>query len=96
MIGIVAILKVKADKTADFEVAFTDLQKTVRAEEPGCTQYDFFKNSGEENTYIIMEQYKSQADVDTHMGSAHFQAAAAGFGDVLADAPGLHFLSKIS
>ncbi len=96
MIGLVAILKVKPEMADAFEASLKELQKTVRAEEPGCTQYDFFKHSTEENTYVMMEQYKTQADADAHMASPHFQAAAAGFGDVLSEAPALHFLQHIS
>jgi len=95
MIGLVAILKVQPGKEADFEASFATLQKTVHAEEAGCTQYDFFKHTSEENTYVVMEQYKTQEDVDAHMASPHFQAAAAGFGDVLAAAPTLHFLASV-
>ncbi|MGB3811398.1 MAG: antibiotic biosynthesis monooxygenase, partial [Parvibaculum sp.] len=67
----------------------------VHANEKGCLQYDFFKSKADASTYIIMEQYATQADLDAHGKSDYFKAAGAKFGSLLGGAPGLVFSDKI-
>ena len=71
------------------------LRSQVLANEKGCLQYDFFKSKADGSTYIIMEQYATQADLDAHGKSDYFKAAGAKFGGWLAGAPSLVFAEKI-
>jgi quinol monooxygenase YgiN len=94
-IGIVATLKVKAGKEAEFETVFRDLQAAVKANEPGALQYEAFKSKTSESTYVIMEQYKSEADLAAHGKTPHFMAAGPKLGAVLDGRPGIERLEKL-
>lgn len=95
VMGIVATLKVQPGKEAEFEKVFADLRSKVKANEKGCLQYDFFKSKSEPSTYVVMEQYASQADLDAHGKTEYFRAAGPALGAVLGGAPTLLFLDKV-
>ncbi|HAC59591.1 MAG TPA: antibiotic biosynthesis monooxygenase [Rhodobiaceae bacterium] len=95
IIGIVATLPVQAGKEAEFEKIFGDLRTKVKANEKGCLQYDFFKSKSDSSTYIVMEQYATQADLDAHGKTDYFRAAGPALGSVLGGAPTLQFLDKV-
>jgi quinol monooxygenase YgiN len=94
-IGIVATLKVKAGKEAEFEAIFSELQAQVKANEPGALQYELFKSKANASTYIVMEQYKTDADLAAHGKTAHFVAAGPKLGGVLDGRPGIEVLQKL-
>lgn len=94
IVGIVATLKVQKSKGAEFEKIFNGLHAKVKANEKGCLLYDLFKSKEDPLTYVIMEQYASQADLDAHMETDHFKAAFPALGAVLAEPPGLVFVDK--
>jgi quinol monooxygenase YgiN len=75
MIGLVVTLKVKDGTQAAFEAAMEELIPQVRANEPGCLLYSMTRKKGSATEYVMMEQYRSQADIDHHNGTAYFQAA---------------------
>jgi quinol monooxygenase YgiN len=94
-IGIVATLKVKPGKEAEFEALFRDLQGQVKANEPGALQYEVFKSKSNAFTYVVMEQYKTDADLAAHGKTAHFTAAGPKLGAVLDGRPTIEILSKL-
>ncbi len=94
-LGIVATLKVKAGKEAEFEAVFRDLQAQVKANEPGALQYEVFKSKANASTYIVMEQYKSEADLAAHRTTPHMAAAGPKLGAVLDGRPGIEMLEKL-
>ncbi|MFZ3033067.1 MAG: putative quinol monooxygenase [Parvibaculum sp.] len=94
-IGLVATLKVQPEKADEFAKIFSELRAQVKANEKGCLQYDFFKSKSEEGTFIVMEQYATQADLDAHGKTEYFKAAGAKFGGMLAGAPSLVFADKV-
>lgn len=94
-IGLVATLKVQPEKADEFAKVFGELRAQVKANEKGCLQYDFFKSKSEEGTFIVMEQYATQADLDAHGKTDYFKAAGAKFGSMLAGAPSLVFADKV-
>lgn len=94
-IGIVATLKVKAGKEAEFEAVFRDLQVAVKRDEPGAVQYEVFKSKANASTYIVMEQYKTEADLAAHRTTPHFTAAGPKLGAVLDGRPGIEILEKL-
>lgn len=94
-IGIVATLKVKAGKEAEFEAVFRELQDAVKKNEPGALQYEVFKSKANPSTYVVMEQYKTDADLAAHGKSAHYAAAGPKLGAVLDGRPGIEILQKL-
>ena len=93
-LGIVATLKVKPGKEAEFEAVFLDLQASVKKSEPGALQYELFK-SKTPSTYIVMEQYKSDADLAAHRTTPHMTAAGPKLGAVLDGRPAIELLEKL-
>ena len=93
-IGLLATLKIQPGKGAEFEAAFADLAKVVKAEEPGNLQYDLFR-SKEADTYVVYEQYADQAALEVHGKSDAGKAGMARMGSFLAGRPVLQFLDKV-
>ena len=87
MIGIIANIKVKDGQQEAFEAVFRELAPAVRANEPGCMLYTLTRKQGSTTDYVVMEQYKSQADVDAHGKSAHFTTFAPKMGPCLDGRP---------
>ena len=94
-IGIVATLKIKPGMEAEFETIFRELQISVNRDEPGVIQYEVFKSKSHASTYIVMEQYKTDADLAGHRTTAHMAAAGPKLGAVLDGRPGIEILEKI-
>lgn len=95
-IGVVAKLKIKAGQEDAFKDVFGALQAAVRAQEPGCKQYDLFQSKKEPQMFVVMEQYATQADLEAHGKTAHFAAAGPKLFALLDGAPVLEYSSKIS
>ena len=87
MIGVIAKLKIQEGKTEEFEAAGRDLMAKVKANEPGCLTYQLYKSDKDENTYIFMEQYASQSDLDAHGKTDYFAAAMPRLGVCIEGAP---------
>ncbi|MBI1239129.1 MAG: antibiotic biosynthesis monooxygenase [Alphaproteobacteria bacterium] len=95
-LGIVATLKIQAGKTDEFETFFKELQAKVRANEKGCLQYDLCRAKDDPTTYVIMEQYADAGALEMHGKSEYFKAAGPKFAGVLAGAPQIVRLDKLS
>jgi quinol monooxygenase YgiN len=94
-VGVIATLKVQDGKDRDFEAAFRDLAKAVRANEPGNKLYQVCKSRKEANTYVVMEIYESDEALKAHSASEHFKTIGAGLGPILAGRPDIHYLDVV-
>lgn len=95
VIGIVATLKIQDGKGDEFEKVFMDLRSKVKANEKGCLLYDLHKSKADANTYVVMEQYASQADAEAHGQTDYFKAAGPALGATLAGAPSVEYFDKV-
>ena len=96
-VGYLATLKVVDGKQADFEAAFAEMQKVVKAEEPGTLQYDLLQDEADATTYRVFEVYKDLDARKAHGKSEAFGAAAAPLGGgVMAAAPEVVPLNFVS
>jgi quinol monooxygenase YgiN len=95
MIGVVAVLKVQVDKTADFEKVFLDLQNKVKANEPGCIVYQLTKSRAEAGVYKVLELYASEDALKAHGSSDYFKAAGAAMGPLMAGRPEIEYLDAV-
>ena len=55
------------------EEAFKRLAPLVRAE-TGCLRYDLHRVDGEEDSFLLLEQWASQAALDAHDAAPHMVA----------------------
>lgn len=94
-IGVIATLKIRPDKTDEFEAFFTDLAREVRANEPGNLAYQLTKSRTEPGTYKVLEVYKDQEALTHHGGTPYFKAAGPKFMGVLAGAPEIEYLDGV-
>ena len=95
MIGVVAVLKVQPDKTADFEKVFLDLAAKVKANESGCLMYQLTRSKIEAGTYKVLELYASDEALKAHSGSDYFKAAGAAMGPLMAGRPEIEYLDAV-
>lgn len=95
MLGIVATLKVQAGKEKEFEDVFRNLAEQVRKNEQGCKLYELFRTQEDGQTYVVMEKYATQGDIDTHMKSPYFREAGGKFQSLLAAPPEVKMLNFV-
>ena len=94
-IGVIATLKIQEGKNAAFEEAFLALAEQVRANEPGNIFYILHRSKSDPQEYKVLEQYKGEADLDTHRQSAHFNAANQVLAPLVAAAPVVEVLDTV-
>jgi len=70
-IGIVVRLKTNPGKGPDFEAAFAVQAAGVRANEPGNKLYQLVRSRQDPDSYVVMEIYDSDADLEAHRTAAH-------------------------
>ncbi|OZE22565.1 antibiotic biosynthesis monooxygenase [Rhodococcus sp. 05-2255-1e] len=63
--------------------------------ESGNVSYKLFESAVEPGTFITIEVWKSQEDLDGHMQTPHLQQALSEFGAHLAAPPAIHPLRSI-
>jgi len=73
-LNVVAVLKAKAGSEAILQKALTSLVKPTRAEE-GCISYELFQSAADATTFITVERWQSQSDLDAHMKTPHIGQA---------------------
>ena len=66
------IYKVKAGHEAEAEGYLRRLQEETR-KEPGTILYIVHRSTEDPRQFLIYEQYRSQADFDSHLATEHFQ-----------------------
>ena len=86
MIGVVATLRAKEGREAEFEAVFAETAAAVRANEPGNSLYQLTRSRTEPRTYKVLEIYADDAAVEAHRGSDHYRAGGRKLRD-LVDAP---------
>jgi quinol monooxygenase YgiN len=94
-IGVIATLRIQADKTAEFEAFFGDLARQVRANEPGNLAYQLTRSRTEPNTYKVLELYQDQDALTHHGGTDYFKATGPKFAAVLAGRPDIEYLDGV-
>jgi quinol monooxygenase YgiN len=79
--------KAKPGQNAALEKAFLDMQQGVKAHEPGNIDYDFYRDSTDPQTYVIVERYEDAAATNAHGQSAHAKKLIAALGDLMDGKP---------
>jgi quinol monooxygenase YgiN len=94
-LNVVAVLVAKAGSEAVLESALTSLVEPTRSE-PGCVSYDLYHSAVDPATFITVELWRSQADLDAHMQTPHIAAALSAAEDAFAATPAIHPMTAIS
>lgn len=95
MIGVIATLRIKTDKNAEFEAVFAELAAQVRANESGNVTYQLCRSRNEATTYKVLEIYHDDEALEAHRASDHFRAAGPALGALLEGRPEVELLDAI-
>lgn len=85
MRGIVAKIKVKEGREAEFEALAAGLVVESRAE-AGCLSYDLWR-SEEAHEYVFVERYADEAAAQAHVKSDHYRRIGRQLGPLMDGAP---------
>jgi len=92
-LNVVAVIVAKPGSEATVGAALAALVEPTRAEE-GCLSYELYESEADPTTFITVELWRSQADLDQHTTSPHLRAALESAGDALAATPAIHPLKS--
>ncbi len=93
-LNVVAVLKAKAGSEAVLQDALAELVAPTRAED-GCISYELFRSASDSSTFITVERWRSQDDLDAHMQTAHIAHALQTAGDAIDGGPAIHPLTPV-
>lgn len=91
---VVATISAKPGSEDVVRAALSDLTEASRQEE-GCLSYGLFESAAASGTFVTVEVWRGQADLEAHMQTPHVQAAIAAFGSHLASPPAIHPLIPV-
>ncbi|MGA8257096.1 MAG: putative quinol monooxygenase [Nocardioides sp.] len=91
---VVATLPFDPASSAEVAPALTALATASQAEE-GCLAYDVFESAATPGTFVTVESWRSQADMDSHMTQPHVATAFATLGPLLAGDLAIHPLTPL-
>ncbi len=94
-LDVVAVLKAKPGSERIVRDALHALVEPTRNEE-GCVSYELFDSVADPTTFITLEKWRSQADLDAHMGTPHIAQALTVAAEHLDGALGIHPLSVVT
>jgi quinol monooxygenase YgiN len=94
-IGVVATIKVQEGKNVAFEEEFMKLADQVMAKEAGVIFYVLHRSKADLQTYKVLEQYNSEADLALHGKTEYFAAANKVLATMLAAAPHVEVLDTV-
>ncbi|MFQ6132910.1 MAG: putative quinol monooxygenase [Armatimonadota bacterium] len=94
MVKLIARLKARAGQEELLTDALRKLSTPSR-QEAGCLEYVVCRGRDDPATLLVLEEWESQAALDAHMETPHFQAFLAEAGDALEGEPELELLEPI-
>ncbi len=74
-ISLIVLIEVQAGKAEEQVEAFAQLAPLVRAE-AGCIEYRLHRVAGDENRFVITEEWESEAALAAHGSAPHMVKAA--------------------
>jgi quinol monooxygenase YgiN len=83
MVTAVAIARAKPGQEKELGRRMAALVAPTLAE-PGCINYDLHRSNSDPGTWMFYENWRTQADLDAHMKTAHFTGFFAKADEVLA------------
>lgn len=92
---VVAVLTSRSGAADTVRAALTALVEPTRGEE-GCLAYDLYESAAAPGTFVTVELWRAQADLDAHLQTPHVQQALGAAGDALEGAPAIHPLLPVT
>lgn len=92
---VVATIPAKNGSEETVRGALTALGHATR-DEPGCLAYDLFESASTPGTFVTVERWRGQDDLDAHLGTAHIAEAMKATSNHLAGDIAIHPLRPVS
>lgn len=92
---VVATIPAKAGSEDAVRGLLTTLAAATREEE-GWLAYDLFESAAVPGTFVTVERWRGQEDLDAHLGSEHVGAAVAAATEHLGGNIAIHPLTPVS
>jgi len=89
MFKLVVIIRVKADKAAEFEEMVKPLIENSRKEK-GCISYDLLPDVLHHNCYLVLETWESDKALESHKLTRHYLDFAESLNEYTGEPPTLH------
>ncbi len=93
-IDVVAVITAKSGSDSIVEAALETLASSSR-QDRGCLLYDLFASDSVPCTFVTIERWQSQEDIDAHMASSHIAEFITAAGDHLDGFPAIHTLRAL-
>ena len=91
---VVATVPIDPAKATEAAAALSTLAAASRDEE-GCYAYDVFESATVPGTFVTVEAWRSQGDMDEHMRTPHIATAFEVLGPVIAGDVAVHPLKPV-
>ena len=95
MIGVVAVIRAKEGREAEFERVFAEMTAKVKANEPGNQMYQLTRSRTEPRTYKVMEMYVDQAAFEAHGSSDHYKEGGRALRELVEGRPEVELLDTV-
>ncbi|MGB0100435.1 MAG: putative quinol monooxygenase [Nocardioides sp.] len=91
---VVATIPIDPAKAGEAATALATLAAASRAEE-GCYVYEVYQSGAVPGLFITVEAWRSQADLDAHMGTPHIAEAFTVLGGAISGEVAVHPLTSV-
>lgn len=93
-LDVVAVITAKPGSEAIVEAALRELAAESK-DDHGCVSYDLYVSESAPGTFVTLEKWQSQEDIDAHMASAHIANVITVAGDHFDGFPAIHTLRPL-
>jgi quinol monooxygenase YgiN len=93
-LDVVAVITAKAGSESVVESALKELAVASK-QDKGCLGYDLFVSAAAAGTFITVEKWESQEDIDAHMAGPHIAKVITVAGDHFEGLPAIHTLRPL-
>jgi quinol monooxygenase YgiN len=91
----IGVVRAKPGQEQELGLRMASLLAPTRAE-PGCLAYDLFQSTEEPGVWVLIERWRSIADLEAHVRANHMTAFLARGGEVLEGQPNSFRLRPVS
>ncbi|GAA1779692.1 putative quinol monooxygenase [Nocardioides hankookensis] len=91
---VVATIPIDPAKSAEAAAALSELAAATREEE-GCYAYDVYESAAAPGTFVTVEAWRAQEDLDGHMATPHIAKAFEVLGPAVAGDIAIHPLKAV-
>lgn len=93
-LDVVAVITAKPGSEPIVEAALKELAAGSKHDQ-GCLTYDVFASASAPGTFITVERWQSQEDIDAHMAGPHIAKVITVAGDHFDGFPAIHTLRPL-